>query len=462
VVVVEPEAEIVRRIFERFSSGDGIKAIAHRLNAEGAPPPRPRAQRDRRRPAWAPTAVREMLRNELYRGERIWNRSEWRKPRRGARKRVERPASEWLREHREEWRVVPETLWHRVQERIASRAGEMRRAAGTVQHVPRSERGGRARHMLTGLLRCEECGSGFHALGGSGRFGCSGRKFRGPATCSNAVSVPAAELEARVLGAIRDQILVPEHVLYLVAKAVDRLREQREGGDVVKLRDDLAKANAEVSRLVALAAEVPDVPELAARLKSVQRERTQITAELRGAEVLIPDPVELRELVEQRLDDLRASLDSDRVRDALHELFRSDRIKVRPDAEAGFRIGGIGWLRLPVNERAARVGEDFRAALQDGSGGALRPDLPVFAGTPQSASDRVGVVVALSSLRLRCFDWFRLFRVVSLQVLCLSQPDESNSHRCIDPKSAIPGTRGERLMHEFRGFACPTTPACRR
>jgi hypothetical protein len=43
--------------------------------------------------AWAPAAIREMLLNPIYRGEYVWNRSEWIKDRteapiRAARERV--------------------------------------------------------------------------------------------------------------------------------------------------------------------------------------------------------------------------------------------------------------------------------------------------------------------------------------------------------------------------------------
>src|SRR4030095_6410843 len=60
--VVSERAEIVRRIFEGYAHhGLGLRLIAQQLNAERAPSPRGKT--------WAPTAIREMLRNPLYRGE---------------------------------------------------------------------------------------------------------------------------------------------------------------------------------------------------------------------------------------------------------------------------------------------------------------------------------------------------------------------------------------------------------
>jgi DNA invertase Pin-like site-specific DNA recombinase len=40
LVVVEDQAAVVRRIFELYASGEGLRSIAHRLNAEGIVAPR--------------------------------------------------------------------------------------------------------------------------------------------------------------------------------------------------------------------------------------------------------------------------------------------------------------------------------------------------------------------------------------------------------------------------------------
>ena len=65
----EPEAAVVRKVFELCAKGHGRISIAKLLNAKGAPAPR--SQQDRPR-AWAPTSVREVLYRELYRGVQVW------------------------------------------------------------------------------------------------------------------------------------------------------------------------------------------------------------------------------------------------------------------------------------------------------------------------------------------------------------------------------------------------------
>ena len=98
-----------------------------------------------------------MLRNDLYRGERIWNRSEWIKDHEtGKRRRYERPESEWVRREDDAWRIVSDEVWERVRARIRQRQGTMR--AGSIR---RGERAGAA------AMRARV------ARGGSGNLGLS-------------------------------------------------------------------------------------------------------------------------------------------------------------------------------------------------------------------------------------------------------------------------------------------------
>ena len=64
------EAAVVLDIYQRYAKGDGFKQIAHALNAQGVPSPRPQ----RGRPAgWAPGTIRAVLRRPIYRGVLVWD-----------------------------------------------------------------------------------------------------------------------------------------------------------------------------------------------------------------------------------------------------------------------------------------------------------------------------------------------------------------------------------------------------
>ena len=58
--ILEPEAEIVRRIFSEYLSGSGFTSISNALNADGIP--------TRNGNAWSKTAVQKVLKNYAYTG----------------------------------------------------------------------------------------------------------------------------------------------------------------------------------------------------------------------------------------------------------------------------------------------------------------------------------------------------------------------------------------------------------
>jgi site-specific DNA recombinase len=67
------QAEVIVRVFQMYAAGMGLALISKTLNAEGVVAPQP--PRTRAIQAWCPSSIREMLRNELYRGFRVWNRT---------------------------------------------------------------------------------------------------------------------------------------------------------------------------------------------------------------------------------------------------------------------------------------------------------------------------------------------------------------------------------------------------
>ena len=74
LVINEKEAAVVRRIFEMFARGVSLKKIAKALNSERVQSPRSKLNN---RGRWCPSAIRAMLKRELYKGEHVWNRSKF-------------------------------------------------------------------------------------------------------------------------------------------------------------------------------------------------------------------------------------------------------------------------------------------------------------------------------------------------------------------------------------------------
>src|SRR5215510_3209447 len=103
--VINPaQAAVVRRIFEWSADGWGITRIAKQLNADGISPPRGGEH------GWAPSAVREMLYHELYRGRLLWNRTR-KAHRRGTKTQETRSPSDRIEVELAECRIISDDLW---------------------------------------------------------------------------------------------------------------------------------------------------------------------------------------------------------------------------------------------------------------------------------------------------------------------------------------------------------------
>jgi len=210
--IEEAEAEVMRRIFQMSANGASLKKIAYALNAEKIPAPWPRAAT--KHATWCPTAIREMLRRELYIGRVVWNRSRFIKVP-GTNKRVARPRpkNEWRIVERPELRVVSDDLWQAVQARQATlqklyggqRQGLLNRSASSG-------------NLLTGFLKCGLCGANLVIVTGRRRrhamYGCPQHFYRG--ACANGLKIRQEYLERQLFSELQAAVLRPEVIEYTV------------------------------------------------------------------------------------------------------------------------------------------------------------------------------------------------------------------------------------------------------
>ncbi len=190
LTIVPEEAATVVRIFEEIARGDSPELSARRLNAEGVSGPRGRL--------WSNTTIRGqakrgngILNNRLYIGEKAWGRCSYKTSPDGNRDARPVPESEWLIVPAPELRIVPQELWDRVkarQQTIAARQTAAADKGGNPISVAR-----RNMYLLTGLVRCCECGGNYTIIG-KDRYGCATRKMKG--TCSNTKTIGRQALDA--------------------------------------------------------------------------------------------------------------------------------------------------------------------------------------------------------------------------------------------------------------------------
>ena len=109
-----------------------------------------------------------MLRNELYRGVRVWNRTvKTRNPETGRKVSRARPKEEWERVDVAKLRIVPEELWNAVQAQIA----HVNRKLGAARLGGMNRTIGSRSYLFSGLLVCGECTSRLVIISGRGKRG---------------------------------------------------------------------------------------------------------------------------------------------------------------------------------------------------------------------------------------------------------------------------------------------------
>ena len=157
-----------------------------------------------------------ILRNERYRGVVHWNVSEWRKdPDTGKRQRIMRPREQWISHVEESLRIVSDALWERVQKRMDPAKGDVRLKSG-----------GKAKYLLSGLLRCDVCGANYTIID-SRSYGCHSHNDGN--ACSNSIRIRKDDIENKLLRGTETglaRLLAPERVERM-AKEMQRYYAER-------------------------------------------------------------------------------------------------------------------------------------------------------------------------------------------------------------------------------------------
>lgn len=285
--VYEPEAAVVRRIFELCAAGKGVKAIAKLLNGERVPSPRPKLNRPR---AWAPSSVRSVLHNNVYRGVNIWNKRK-QSDRWGQRASRHRPETDWIRADVPQWRIVSEEQWDAAHRRLAQAAAVYIRSTDG-KRWGRPPAGLDGKYLLSGLLRCACCGASLTVHNTSRRrqsyYVCASYHERGTAVCANGLRLPMLAADEAILTEVIDIVLDPEIVAGAIQDAIVELRPSRDTviGKREALLADLRKLDEQQGRYVAAIAQAGDIDALVTALKTCELDRQCVRRELEALDGL--------------------------------------------------------------------------------------------------------------------------------------------------------------------------------
>ena len=227
---IEPtEAEVVKNIFALYlgkvGKSYGIKGIASHLNSLGM------TARGRR---WARGYINKILSNTAYIGEYYFNKT-------NAKSRKGKPETEWVLVK------VPEV----IDKETFENARERREERQPSKQNPAQES---SPTLLTGLLKCGECGAGMTlATGKSGRYRyykCTNRINKGNELCKSK-NIPMDKLDEMILKTIGEKIFTPARVLAMIKELQKRMQlSLSKNDDALKtLRKEMEELKLKMDRL---------------------------------------------------------------------------------------------------------------------------------------------------------------------------------------------------------------------
>ncbi|SHG78351.1 Site-specific DNA recombinase [Kaistia soli DSM 19436] len=270
--IVPDEAIIVRRIFTLYLEGHSPRQIASILNQQGVPPPRGNY--------WAASTINGnrqrghgIILNPLYAGEIVWNRVRMVKdPDTGRRISRVNAEADWQRAEAPHLAIIDKATFDAANNRKASRGGER-------PHLHR-----KARHLLSGLLRCGCCGAGMSVKDrttGGIRIMCTRAKEAD--ACSNRRPYPLGRIERAVVGGLREQLADDKAIRWYVSVYNDE--RQRLAAATIRSRSDcertLSRIDSDLQRMTDLAIRgVISEADAVQRLPAMRAERERAAADL--------------------------------------------------------------------------------------------------------------------------------------------------------------------------------------
>ena len=339
------QAPVVRRIFQEYGDGCGMKRITDALNKEGITAPGGGS--------WDLTAVRYILLNEAYRGWRIWNKTKkFRKPD-GKKTYRHRPRKDWVIQKDAHPAIVDDALWAMAE---TARKRRERFLGGKGNHKTAS-----SVYMLTGLIKCSECGGNFIMSKQRGAnpasqyfyYRCNYHNRRGNAVCTNSIGLERDRLEHAVVDLLQREVLTKNTVQEIIAEVRKAWKDRQQEGpeqELGRVQLQLRKVERELVNLVQAVKTTGISETLKTELERCEKRKAALEYDLQELQQRRPQALSLptEKEITAGLADLRLLLESGTPRERRTILEDNiEEILVQPTGETILKANPAGMLPLP-------------------------------------------------------------------------------------------------------------------
>ncbi len=274
-VVDLEQAEVVKWLFKEYLLGNGFKKLASKLNEKGVRAPRS--------DSWAPSAIREMLRNHSYLGWYCLGKTSRVKGSDGQKRYIDNPMDQWRIYKNAHEPIVTEDLFKKVQKRMAKIAKKYKKE---ISHAKAEH----SNYLLTGLIKCAVCEANFTVQSTKAKAGepprywhyvCGYRRNRGTSVCSNSNRINMNVLDKAVLEATEQKLMDPE-MIHNVAKQAERILERArlDAHETEGLEQKKRKLEQEIDRLMRALTAADQTPDAAKLISEEIQERKKRLKEI--------------------------------------------------------------------------------------------------------------------------------------------------------------------------------------
>lgn len=279
--------------------------LAKKLAAIETPDLSPRAQQGRPN-GWSSSSVRSVLERPLYRGEVVYGKTacaygrELGKQSAREHGQIPKPEETWTKLNVAELRIITPELAARVD----ARREHWRRRVVAAKTKGRAPQNAGGKYLLSGgLLVCPTCGGHFEAFKSpwAAIYVCATRR-RKPGICTNALALPIAETDDTVLDMVEGEALGGKFIDELLA-LVDTTPDTTTAAAAERVR--LMQA---ITTLVESVAKGMPADSIAPVVKQYQAEVAKLDVLLRSPKPAPPNREKLREALQQRATEWRATL----------------------------------------------------------------------------------------------------------------------------------------------------------
>jgi site-specific DNA recombinase len=341
--VIDPtEAAIVTRIFTEYDQGRSARAIAIGLNHDGIPAPR---SGGKGKGTWSFSTISGnwkrgtgVLNNELYVGKLVWNRQHFIKdPDSGKRQARPNPPEAWITEDIPALRIIDDALWARVKQRQGAIRDDILTERASYPGAPKIERGHRPRYLLSGILTCGCCGSGYIMISDS-RLGCAAARNSG--TCTNRKTIKRTDVETQVLSGLKDKLLHPDLIQEFMAEFQRESQKERLAmlSEQTQVEHQLAKVTKEIDNIVTAITQGMFHPSMKAKMDELEADRSSLEAKMASLPQAEPIAIHpgLADIYARKVADLVSALNEEDTRAEAADILRGliDKIVLTPDPDA--------------------------------------------------------------------------------------------------------------------------------